>query len=134
MSFEDTGIIFLEDGDFVDGILYYNGKRVTKGIWLIMVQGSFCGYCKQTKPKFVEAANRVGSRELGQGVIFATIHTDSKYEGDRKLAKAISGISGIPIPGIPAFLIYDAATRQFSKYDGKREVDDLCSFVSKMKL
>ena len=130
MSFDGTNVIFLEASDFdSSGRLVYRGKLVTSGKWFIMIQGSFCGFCTKAKPAFVEVASALGSNKIGSGVIFATIHVDSKHSGDKKLAEKIKDISGHSIEGIPAFLLYDAATRKFTMYDGDRSVRGFKSFL-----
>lgn len=130
MSFDNTPVVFLEDSDFKDGILHHNGKPITSGYWFIMVQGSFCGHCKTAKPKFAEVAGKMSSNKIGKGLIFATIHTDSNNEPERNLSRVISSISGISIPGIPAFLLYNASTRKFTEYKGGREVDEFEQFLN----
>ena len=88
-----------------------------------MIQASFCGYCTKSKPAFIEAARQ----SAGKGVVFATIHSDSENAPERDLGKEISSITGLSIPGIPFFVVYNAATRKFTKYDGERDVNGFLS-------
>lgn len=130
MSFDGTPIIFLESSDFDQaGRLVYKGKRVTSGKWFIMIQGGFCGYCTKAKPAFVEAASELGSKHINKGIVFATIHVDSKYDEDKKLASKIKDISGHSLDGIPAFLLYDTQSGKFSLYEGSRTKDGFISFL-----
>jgi thiol-disulfide isomerase/thioredoxin len=130
MSFDDS-IIYLEDTDFKGNTLYYNGRPVTAGFWFIMIQASYCGYCTKSKPAFAKAAAEVGSTKLNSGVIFATVHSDSKNQSERNMASVIQEISGIKIQGITAFLLYDAKSHQFKLYDGDRSASAMIAYLNK---
>lgn len=127
MSFDNTNIIFLEDSDFQGTTLMYKGKPLTKGKFLIMFQADFCGYCKKAKPMHVECASKLGGLDLN-GVIFATVHSDSPNPSETALGKRLG--SHLGINGIPAFVLYDASTQQFKMYEGPRTVESIQKFIN----
>lgn len=129
MTFENTKIIYLESSDFKDNQLIYNKKPVDTGMFFIMIQGDYCGYCSKAKPAFIAAANSIGTLDLKKGVIFATIHSDSKHETEVALGRTFTKISGINIKGIPAFILYNAATKKFTEYPGQRTTQGFLEFL-----
>jgi thiol-disulfide isomerase/thioredoxin len=126
MSFDGEKILYLEDTDFDEETLLYNGVPLTKGKFFIMIQADYCGYCKTAKPAFIEASRRAGGLHLG-GIIFATIHSDSKNDSERNLGKQIGRSLGIS--GIPVFLLFDAEKKKFTKYDGNRTTEAMLEFL-----
>ena len=88
MDFNNSKVIFLEMKDFEGNVLTINGKPFP-GTVLIMVQGSFCGYCTQAKPDFIKLAKRFGSSYLSNNsIVFATIKIDGELQ-EHQLGKAI---------------------------------------------
>jgi thiol-disulfide isomerase/thioredoxin len=130
MSFDKTKIVHLEDQDFNTSSLLHNGTPIKSGKFFIMIHADFCGYCKQAKPAFIKASKEVGTLDLSNGVIFASIHSDSSNPKEAALAKRISKISGIPINGIPAYLLYNAESKKFIKYDGPRTEKGFIDFIA----
>ena len=105
MDFNNSNVIFLEMKDFKGKVLTINGKPFP-GTVLIMVQGSFCGYCTQAKPDFIKLANTFGSKSLSNNsIVFATIKIDGDTE-EQQLGKAIGNLTGEKLSGVPAYLIY----------------------------
>lgn len=120
MEFDNTGIIFLEKGDFVGNVL----KGVDSGKWFIMVQASFCGWCTKAKPAFIEA-----KKIAGDSVTFATIHVDSEHANTAALGSELKAIFGTDVSGIPAFFLYDAATHHSIKFKGSNTARDFVEFI-----
>jgi thiol-disulfide isomerase/thioredoxin len=123
MSFDNTGIVFLERSDFNGNKLHKSGKS---GKWFIMVQASFCGWCTKAKPAFIKAKDQVGDR-----IVFATIHADSENESEVALAREFGSISNFDIKGIPAFFLYDPSTGVFTKYSGQNTEAGFLEFLAK---
>ena len=122
VNFNGTNIIFLELSDFINNTLSYKNKPV-KGKWIVMVQGTFCGYCTQSKPDFIEVAKRGGDK-----VTFATIQIDGS-ESESQLGKKLPDITKVEIRGVPAYLIFDNG--KFSGlYTGGRKESDLIEFLN----
>ncbi len=125
MSYFDETIAYLEDEDFTpDGKLKLKpGKPV-----VIMIQGDFCGYCKQMKPAFQGMAKKTRGK-----VMCATIQTDGD-ESEKKLAKRISAIlpkdsKGVSIyKGVPMVVAFKGGN--FAKeYKGDRGEQSLVEFA-----
>ena len=105
MDFNNSKVIFLEMKDFEGNVLTINGKPFP-GTVLIMVQGSFCGYCTQAKPDFIKLAKRFGSSYLSnKSIVFATIKIDGELQ-EHQLGKAIGKLTGETLSGVPAYLVY----------------------------
>lgn len=105
MSFNGTNVIFLEIDDFENNILSYKGKHVT-GRWLVMVQGKYCGFCTKSKPHFGRLCKKMGSDEIGKGVIFATIEVDGS-KSEQALAKKLPDIAKTNLSGVPAYMLFE---------------------------
>ena len=99
MSFNNTNIIFLEDGDFINKKLSYKGKP-TSGKWLVMVQSSYCGYCTKVKPDLIKFAQKY------KNITCATLQTDGSPK-EQALAKKLPEIVGTEIQGVPCYLVFD---------------------------
>jgi thiol-disulfide isomerase/thioredoxin len=121
-DFNGTNIIFLEVSDFNNNILTYNNKPVS-GIWIVMVQGSFCHFCTQAKPAFIKA-----SEQLDNKVVFATVQIDGPAE-EKALGKKIPEITNVKMEGVPAYLIFKNG--KFAElYNGGRSANDLVNHLS----
>jgi thiol-disulfide isomerase/thioredoxin len=116
MSFNNTGIVFLQEGDIV------NKKIMTGGKVFVMVQGSFCFYCTQSKPDFIEA-----SKQWKNKVLFATIQTDGD-PSEKALAKELKAIDP-SISGIPAYLLFNNG-KYVATYTGNRDPASISKFLS----
>lgn len=124
MSFDNTGIIFLEDMDFDDKTLTHKGKPL-KDLVLVMVQGSYCHFCKEAKPDFVEAKKRSNGK-----CVFATIQIDGD-KSEQNLSKKLSSIVGKQLGGIPAYLVFKNG--HFKEvYQGGRDVNSICNYLKMM--
>ena len=121
MSFNNTGVIFLEDGDFDGNKL----KNVASGKWFIIIQATYCGWCTKAKPEFIKAKEMAGD-----DVKFATIHVDSEHPKTAALAKDIETIFGTKVEGIPAFFSYDAKTHKSKKFSGNNKATDFVEFIN----
>jgi len=116
MSFNNTGIVFLQEGDIVDN------KIMTGGKVFVMIQGSYCGYCTQSKPDFIDAKAKCRNK-----VLFATIQTDGD-PSERALGKHIKLIDP-SISGIPAYLLFDNG-KYVTTYKGGRDSESINKFLS----
>lgn len=121
MEFDNTGIVFLEKGDFQGNVL----KGVDSGKWFIMIQASYCGWCTKAKPEFIKAS------KMAEDVTFATIHVDSEDENTAALGPELETIFGVKITGIPAFFLYDAKTHKSVRFNGTNTARDFAAFVRK---
>ncbi len=119
MSYFDETIAYLEDEDFTsDGKLKLKpGKPV-----VIMIQGDFCGYCKQMKPAFQGMAKKMRGK-----VMCATIQIDGD-ESEKKLAKRLSKILPVDYKGVPMVVSFNGGN--FGKeYKGDRGEASLVEFA-----
>lgn len=127
MEFNNKPIIFLEIGDFQNGLLTYRGKPFP-GKVLVMVQGTFCGYCTQAKPAFIKLAETYGARTLSNdSVVFATIKIDGK-ESEVKLSKRLPEITGIELKGVPVYLLFENG-KFIAIHNGGRDAESLKKFL-----
>lgn len=124
MSFDNTGIIFLEDADFDGTILTHNNKPL-KNLVIVMVQGSYCHFCKESKPAFIEAKMRSKGN-----CIFATLQVDGG-ETEKRLSKKLDRIVGKKIQGIPAYLVFKNG-RFVELYEGGRDANSICNYIKSM--
>lgn len=116
MSFNNTGVVFLQDKDFK------NGKILSKDKVFVMVQGSFCHYCTQAKPDFVTTSEKFKGK-----VVFATIQTDGD-ESEKHLAKQLKKITGEEMSGVPAYVLFNKG-KFVSMYKGDRDVASISKFL-----
>jgi thiol-disulfide isomerase/thioredoxin len=102
MSFNgEKKVIHLEVDDFKKNVLTYKNHPV-KGIWIVMVQGSYCGYCTQMKPLFA----KMSRDNKYNDVTFATIQIDGT-EQEQNLNRLLPKIINTDINGVPAFLRFE---------------------------
>jgi len=120
MSFDNTGIVFLQDTDFKNETL--SGKLSAKKVF-VMVQGSFCGYCTTAKPDFIKAKNQSNG-----SVVFATILIDGD-SSEKSLAKQLSKITKTDMGGVPAYLLFNNG-KFISIYTGGRDVKSILQFIN----
>ena len=127
MSFNGTNVIHLQVDDFIDGILTYNKKPV-KGVWIVMVQGDYCGYCTKVKPIFAEMSKRMASNSAQRGPMFATIQIDGG-DDERALSSRLPKIINTHLAGVPAFLKFEDGKFSAMIVGGKNE-NELIEFMS----
>ena len=106
MSFNGSKVVHLEIDDFQNNVLTYHNKQLNKrvpvkGTWIVMVQGDYCGYCKNNKPTFVQLGNRLSS--FDNGPVFATVQVDGQ-EAEKALSKQLPTITNKTLGGVPAIL------------------------------
>jgi len=119
MGFEGTKIIYLEKGDFKNNMLTYKDRPVN-GVWIVMVQGSYCHFCNDMKPTFVKLANQVGSDNINKGPIFATIQIDGDKD-EQAIAKLLPNITKTQLSGVPAILKFENGKFVAMVVGGKNE-------------
>lgn len=104
-AFNNAKVIFLEIGDFNNGVLTYKGRPL-QGKVLVMVQGDFCGFCTKSKPAFVNLANSMGTKTLGpRSTVFATIKIDGK-KSESDLSAKLPQITKQELKGVPVYLLF----------------------------
>ena len=127
MEFNNTGVIFLEIGDFNNGVLTYRG-RPFMGKVLVMVQGDFCGYCTKSKPDFKKIAREFGSTTINQNsVVFATIKIDGK-KSESELSAKLPQITGQDLKGVPVYLLF-VNGKFVAIHNGGRDAESLKKFL-----
>jgi thiol-disulfide isomerase/thioredoxin len=120
MTFNGSNVIFLEESDFKNNVLHHDGKPA-RGKWLVMVQGSYCGFCTKSKPSFVNLANKY------KDVTFATIQIDGT-DPEKALGKRLPKITGQNISGVPTYLLFENG--KFSAMmSGGRGENELIEFM-----
>jgi len=111
-------VAYLEDGDISpDGKLKIpdNGKPV-----VIMLQGTFCGYCHKIAPDFQQATNALKDKAN-----IATIVIDEQKQLGKEAASYIHNFKGVP-----TIVIFKNG--KYSKtYEGNRTAPDIIEFVNK---
>ena len=117
MSFNNTGIIFLQDGDIK------HGKIMTTDKVFVMVQGDFCHFCNEAKPAFIEASKKPFKHK----VVFATIKSD----GDASEKAVSAQIKKIDpsLSGVPAYLLFNKG-KYVTTYKGNRDAESIHKFLS----
>jgi len=121
MSFNGTNVIHLEVDDFKNNMITYHNKPV-KGVWIVMVQGSYCGYCTKNKPLFTQLSNKFGSKSVNKGPVFATIQIDGT-DKERALSKRLPNITNTNLSGVPAFLKFENGKFTAMVVGGKNEAE-----------
>lgn len=113
-------IAYLERSDFSDSgdlIGPYSGNKAI----FIMIQGSYCGACNQSKPIFQQLAN--------EGTIQClTIQLDGERESEKDIGTIINNIYP-NLVGIPAFVLYTNGQR--IPYQGGRSLEEMKQFIQK---
>lgn len=115
---------YLENSDFDNnGALLNPILRHKKSPIVIMVQASWCGYCKESKPVFQEYANKTNRNQ----VFCATIHADGERQTEKDLGERIKTI--IPdFKGFPHYALYMNGVIVNKEIKG-RSVEDLGEFT-----
>lgn len=121
MLFLKKPIGYLTNTDFDDnGDLTINRKN---DICIIMIQASFCGYCKMALPTYQQLADA----NKNPNVFYATIHGDGKEKGEAELNQRIKKIDKT-FRGYPSFVAYKNG-KYVKTYNGDRSMDSLKKFV-----
>ena len=94
-EFNNKPVYFLELEDVnEDGTLKMNNLKINKPV-IVMIQGTFCGYCTKSKPAFAEFAVKHPE------IFCATVLIDGN-ESEKKLNSVLSKV--IPnYKGVPTF-------------------------------
>lgn len=121
-NFNGTGVIYLDINDFKQNVLVSKNEKPVTGNWVCMVQGSFCGYCTQAKPAFLEA-----KKMLGDSVVFCTIQIDGD-EAEKALGKNLKKLTGRDMQGVPAFILFKNG-KVAGIHKGGRDAKSLARFA-----
>lgn len=115
---------YLEDSDFnADHSLKpYVGKG--KPV-VVMVQGSFCGYCTQAKPAFQQLASSAPN------FICATLQIDGG-DSEKQASKRLSALHP-RYQGVPVYLGFSSNGKFQAVHEGGRDLDSLRSFASQLR-
>jgi thiol-disulfide isomerase/thioredoxin len=115
---------YLENDDFDNnGQLFNKILRAKKIPIVIMVQASWCHFCKISKPAFQDYADKTNSNE----VFCATIHADGDRQSEKDLGERIKTI--IPeFKGFPHYALYMNGVLVDKEIKG-RTVEDLGEFT-----
>lgn len=120
MLYLNKPIAYLENQDFDN-----SGKLLipTKLPVVILIQASWCGYCKQIKPIFQEFANKT------EGKVFCTtIQIDGDRNNEKLLGERIPKM--FPnIQGIPTFILYINGNLVQRELSGNIDLNSLYNFV-----
>ena len=116
--FSDENIIFLEDKDF-DRNVNFIPKLHNKPL-VVMVMGSFCGYCKQVAPIFSQF-----SKEM-PNVISSVIMIDGS-DSEKRLGQRLSKVDP-NIEGVPTFMLFNSNGKYVKTHRGGRSIKDLKLF------
>lgn len=124
MLFLSKPIGYLTNSDFDDnGNLILKGKSQNNQICIIMIQASFCGYCKMALPTYQQLADS----NTNPNIFYATIHGDGKEKGEAELNARIKVIDKT-FRGYPSFIAYKDG-KYVKSYSGDRSLDSLKKFV-----
>ena len=111
-------VAYLEDGDISsNGTLKIDADKPV----VVMLQGTFCGYCTKFKPAFQEAANKLKNK-----VYMATVVIDKEKGLGKELNNYIPNFQGVPT------VVIFKGGKYWKTYDGPRTAKDLVQFVNNM--
>jgi len=91
---------------------------------MVMVQGAFCGYCREAKPAFDAAASKLGSK-----VMCATIQIDGN-DSEKALAGRLDSVLQKPFAGVPVFAGFKNGAVKV--YNGPRTEASLVEFANSL--
>ena len=115
---------YLENFDFYNNGKLKNPILLRKKIPIVvMVQASWCGYCKESKPVFQEYANKTNSNQ----VFCATIHADGERQSERDLGERIKTVI-TDFEGFPHYALYMNGVLVNKEIKG-RSIEDLGEFT-----
>jgi thiol-disulfide isomerase/thioredoxin len=129
--FDSPNVVYLEASEFTpDGKLHssrtppYRNTPYFSGDTLVLVQGTYCGYCNELKPVFQKLAEEYQGR-----LDFATIEIDGKRPGEKIFqTDQLSRLLGKPLEGVPMILRYRKG-RLLDQYRGNRSFESLREFI-----
>jgi thiol-disulfide isomerase/thioredoxin len=112
---------YLEDGDFnPDGSLK---PYVNKGKPLVlMVQGSFCGFCTKAKPDFEKFAHS------SQKTVGATLQIDGG-ESEKKAGSRIPKMDS-SYRGVPFYMGFNSSGKFVKSHQGGRDTSSIMAFAN----
>lgn len=114
-------IVYLQDSDMDDK---GNFNVEPDMPMIVMCQGNYCGYCKQAKPAFAQAA-----RTMFNQALFCTIHFDSENKDERELGHRVGKF--VEIPGLPCWFAVGKDGKIKGKYSGDRSAASFEEFARK---
>jgi thiol-disulfide isomerase/thioredoxin len=131
-QFNSPNVYYLENSDFdsnyrlVSNVFNpYTGHPFFSGLTIIMVQGNYCHYCTELKPKFQQVADNLSQ----QGIDFATIQIDSEQAGEQIFkTDALTYIIGKPLEGVPIVLKFYQG-RVVDMYTGDHDANALAQWI-----
>lgn len=109
-QFTSPNVVYLENTDFnqrhklVSSVQHPQRKRpYFKDVHVVvLVQGTYCGYCNDFKPIFQEVADQISPR-----VQFATIQIDSSAPSENIFqTNALTSIIQQPLQGVPLVVVF----------------------------
>ena len=129
-EFNSPNIFYLEDTEFDSNYTLSSpitnpktGAPFFSGTVVVMVQGKYCGYCTEFKPKFQQVADELSPME------FATIQIDGEQPGEQIFkTDALTTILGGPLQGVPYVLKFHQG-RPVDAYSGPQEYEALKQWV-----
>ena len=120
----NSQVAYMEDKDFDNDGNPIN-QQIPNGISVvIMIQTSWCGYCKKAKPDFQKFANKHNKTK----VFCATIQPDGDRESEKILGKRIKTIDP-DFKGFPHYVLYKSGKRVDKEIKG-RSVKHLEDFAN----
>ena len=115
-------VIYLEKKDLLHGKLPVgakhpiSGKPCFQGWAVVLVQGSYCGFCNEFKPAFQALA------DAHPHIQFATIQIDGSQPGERDILSVVPGLVG-DMPGVPHIARFHNGVFQ-DAFQGNRTKED----------
>ena len=101
-------------------------KSLENKLMIVMVLADWCGHCKNTLPKYIEAARK--NLENNKNVVFSLVETTIDFKTDNT--------KNMPSQFFDEFRGYHHITlfkngKEVAKYNGDRSVDSFLTFVNK---
>jgi len=118
MSDKLVGIAYLESSDFNGKSLKPTGKPT-----VVMVQGTFCGYCTKAKPAFTEFASKTSAFP-------STIQIDGG-QSEKDAYKIVQQLDP-SIRGVPVYLGFDRNGQYVKTHSGGRDAAALMAFSQQL--
>ena len=131
--FDSPNVYYLEDTEFDSNYALtsalpnpHTGAPLFSGLTIVMIQGSYCGYCTQFKPAFQQVADELSPQG---GADFATIKVDGSEQGEQIYkGDAVDQILGQPLSGVPMVVKFYQG-RPVDIFKGSREYSELKQWV-----
>ena len=123
MEFLEYPIYYLQRTDFDDEGNLINEEILKSGKkTIIMLQTSFCSWCKKAKPAYQEFGN-----EYGEQLFVTTGQSDGEIEGEKELSDILKKIDP-KFRGFPTYVLYDKNGKYLKTHSGKRDKESLVNF------